>query len=220
MTDPLDEYGELLRRALHAEADSVMPAPDGLERIRERIGGHGRLVPGGVDGRSWRLGWSWLTESWTRPLLAAGAAGFVALMAVSAPPAIHGFTSAGDRGPAQHDKPRPSGSLGRTQDGRQNQPNPGVQPSPHVTVAVTPTPSAVTGTPTCAVTSPTAGAPTPSARVTPQVTPGRSVSASPTCPAPPVTATPTPVPSTPVISPTVTPTELTPTDSAAPPSAP
>lgn len=34
---PDDEYGELLRRALRAEADSVVPSPDGLEIIRRRI---------------------------------------------------------------------------------------------------------------------------------------------------------------------------------------
>ncbi|MEU4831152.1 hypothetical protein [Streptosporangium sp. NPDC023615] len=37
MTDSPDEYGELLRRALSAEANSVVPSPDGLEIIRARI---------------------------------------------------------------------------------------------------------------------------------------------------------------------------------------
>ncbi|GAA3034504.1 hypothetical protein [Streptosporangium longisporum] len=37
MTDSPDEYGELLRRALNAEANSVVPSPDGLEIIRTRI---------------------------------------------------------------------------------------------------------------------------------------------------------------------------------------
>jgi hypothetical protein len=37
MTDPEAEYGERLRRALHAAADSVAPSGDGLERIRSRI---------------------------------------------------------------------------------------------------------------------------------------------------------------------------------------
>jgi hypothetical protein len=32
--DPFDTYGDALRRALHAEADAVVPAPDGLDRIR------------------------------------------------------------------------------------------------------------------------------------------------------------------------------------------
>ncbi|MFF5211898.1 hypothetical protein [Streptosporangium sp. NPDC000396] len=37
MTESPDEYGELLRRALSAEANSVVPSPDGLEIIRARI---------------------------------------------------------------------------------------------------------------------------------------------------------------------------------------
>ncbi|MFJ2031038.1 hypothetical protein [Streptosporangium sp. NPDC087985] len=37
MTDSPDEYGELLRRVLSAEADSVVPSPDGLEIIRARV---------------------------------------------------------------------------------------------------------------------------------------------------------------------------------------
>lgn len=37
MTDSSDEYGELLRRALSAEANSVVPSPDGLEIIRARV---------------------------------------------------------------------------------------------------------------------------------------------------------------------------------------
>jgi hypothetical protein len=32
-----EEYGQLLRRAMRAEADSVVPSPDGLEIIRARI---------------------------------------------------------------------------------------------------------------------------------------------------------------------------------------
>src|SRR5690606_19029395 len=36
-TDPYDEHGEILRRALQAEAESVIPSDDGLERIRARI---------------------------------------------------------------------------------------------------------------------------------------------------------------------------------------
>ncbi|MEV5409466.1 hypothetical protein AB0K60_11605 [Thermopolyspora sp. NPDC052614] len=37
MTEFPDEYGEILRRAMRAEADSVVPSPDGLEIIRNRI---------------------------------------------------------------------------------------------------------------------------------------------------------------------------------------
>jgi hypothetical protein len=207
MTDPFDEYGEILRRALHAEMDSVMPSPDGLERIRERIGDqrHGR-APIGEPGRPRRrLGWAWFTESWTRPLLAAGAALFAAVLAVSAPPAIQSITSAGDRGPAAHDTPRRENPGVGTQGGRQNPSEPDTQPIPHPAVPVTPTPSPATVTPSCAVTSP-AAKPRKPVRVTSSVssTPASHVPASPTCPKPPLTETPTPAPSTPRTSPPAT----------------
>ncbi|MBB5080253.1 hypothetical protein [Nonomuraea endophytica] len=37
MTQPPDEYGDILRRVLRAEADAVVPSPEGLEIIRGRI---------------------------------------------------------------------------------------------------------------------------------------------------------------------------------------
>nr|WP_062340129.1 hypothetical protein [Herbidospora sakaeratensis] len=41
MTIPPDEHGDLLRRVMRAEADSVVPSPDGLEIIRHRIDNRG-----------------------------------------------------------------------------------------------------------------------------------------------------------------------------------
>lgn len=41
MTIPPDEHGDLLRRVMRAEADSVVPSPDGLEIIRHRIENRG-----------------------------------------------------------------------------------------------------------------------------------------------------------------------------------
>jgi hypothetical protein len=205
MTEPFDEHGEILRRALHAEVDSVMPAPDGLERIRERIGDQRRgWAP--IGGPRRRLGWGWFTESWTRPLLAAGAALFVAALAVSAPPAIQGITSAGDRGPAVHDTPHHDNSGGGPQVGRQNPPDPGAQPIPHPVVPVTPTPSPVTASPSCGGTKPVAKT-RRSASVTSSASsaPTPHVPVAPTCPTPPVTATPTPAPSTPQTSQPATP---------------
>lgn len=76
MTDPEAEYGERLRRALHAAADNVVPSGDGLDRIRRRIThqpGHDSLV--------WLIGWMnstgamrlrlsdsrlWLDDTWLR----------------------------------------------------------------------------------------------------------------------------------------------------------
>lgn len=37
MTTSSDEYGDLIRRAMRAEADSVVPSPQGLDIIRHRI---------------------------------------------------------------------------------------------------------------------------------------------------------------------------------------
>ncbi|MDF2705988.1 hypothetical protein AB0C18_41050 [Nonomuraea muscovyensis] len=37
MTQPPDEYGDVLRGVLRAEADTVVPSPEGLEIIRARI---------------------------------------------------------------------------------------------------------------------------------------------------------------------------------------
>lgn len=36
MSDPLDAYGDTLRRALHAEVQYAWPARDGLDRIHAR----------------------------------------------------------------------------------------------------------------------------------------------------------------------------------------
>jgi hypothetical protein len=41
MTQPPDEHGEILRRALRAEADAVVPSPEGLEIIRAARCGRG-----------------------------------------------------------------------------------------------------------------------------------------------------------------------------------
>lgn len=87
---PFDEHGDRLRRALQAEAEAVTPDPDGLERIRTRIGGHER-----------RFGW--LTVPWLRPLAAAGAAVAIATVAVTATPAIEGFVSASHESASDQD---------------------------------------------------------------------------------------------------------------------
>ncbi|ETK35909.1 hypothetical protein [Microbispora sp. ATCC PTA-5024] len=51
---PDDEYGDLLRRALRAEADSVVPSPEGLEIIRTRIENRG--LRGLRNVMWWRVG--------------------------------------------------------------------------------------------------------------------------------------------------------------------
>jgi hypothetical protein len=78
MTDPFDEHAERLRRALHAEADAVMPSTDALDHIRTRIAqGHRPERPP-----------VWMTLPWLRPLAAATAAAAAAIIALAAPPMI------------------------------------------------------------------------------------------------------------------------------------
>lgn len=148
MTDLFDEHGDLLRRALHAEADQVIPAPDGLDRIRARTA-EGRVMGG----------WVWLTTSWTRPLAAVGAATALALLAVSAPPAINSITAtlSGDQKPAPHKK-RPSPSESSPGSGRSNRPSTGVQPAPQNSQAPLPPPPWGVGSASCLSPSPTPSA--------------------------------------------------------------
>lgn len=84
MTEPFDEYGERLRRVLHAEAEAVAPSPEGLEQIRTKI----------AD-RADRRFTAWLAAPWLRPLAAAAAAVCVAIVAVSATPALKTFVQTG-----------------------------------------------------------------------------------------------------------------------------
>ncbi|ASU84817.1 hypothetical protein CDO52_20240 [Nocardiopsis gilva YIM 90087] len=65
MTDPYDEgIDERLSAILRAEADSVMPSPEGLEKIRART--------------EQRRVWSTFGLPWIRPVLAVGAAALIA----------------------------------------------------------------------------------------------------------------------------------------------
>jgi hypothetical protein len=101
-SDHHDEHGEILRRALHAEAEKIVPSPDGLERIRA-----------GIDSRRQRrfgpFSTGWLTDrftgTWSRPLLAAAAALLIVALGVSAPQTIDRITAAvaGNSGPSGED---------------------------------------------------------------------------------------------------------------------
>src|SRR5689334_18828685 len=86
MTQPFDdEHGEILRRALHAEAEAVTPSPEGLERIRTKINKrHER-----------RLGFLAYSSPWLRPLAAVTAALAVCFAAVSVTPALANFVQTG-----------------------------------------------------------------------------------------------------------------------------
>ncbi|MFL6051780.1 MAG: hypothetical protein ACJ72W_02515 [Actinoallomurus sp.] len=84
MTEPFDEYGERLRRVLHAEAEAVTPSPEGLAQIRGKI----------TTRRERRFG-VWFMMPWLRPLAAVAAAIVIAGVAVSATPALKTFVQTG-----------------------------------------------------------------------------------------------------------------------------
>jgi hypothetical protein len=183
MTDPLDEYGIALRRALHAEADAVVPAADGLERIRARISEK--------QGRP--FGWAWFTETWSRPALALGAAAAVAAVAVVSTPAIESITAGGE-GPANRGGPDHSITSGADAPGRPAYPGgpsyPGDSTSPSPSSTPSPLPSPQAGTATCA--------PPKGTRPQPSAAPSRGRRPVPRggspCTPPPAPPSPTPDP--------------------------
>ena len=90
-TDPHDELGEVLRRALNAEAATVTPSADGLEKIRARIDERARR----------RFGWDRFTAVWARPMLAVAVAVLVAGIGITAPQTIDLIQSAGSNGTSE-----------------------------------------------------------------------------------------------------------------------
>jgi hypothetical protein len=118
MTEPFDEYGDRLRRALHAEADAVTPSPEGLERIRTKINKR----------RERHLG-LWFPSPWLRPIAAVAAAIIVSIIAVSATPALKNFVQTGHFSPDTQS----GGGPTSTNDGRsQGQMPPPATPAPSV----------------------------------------------------------------------------------------
>jgi hypothetical protein len=142
MTDPFDEYGDLLRRTLHTEADGIMPAPDGLDRIRGKIAERQR-----------RFGWNWFTASWVRPAVAAGMALGLTLLAVSAPPAIQQITSAGDQTTAPSHSTPPASQVPSSAGSQPAVPYPGAKSSSPRT-SVSQVPPSVSGTSLCPTPTP------------------------------------------------------------------
>jgi len=115
------EFGEFLRRELHAAADQLEPRPDGLERIRARVGSgpayaskHSAARRGFLAGylagmvRRWKAArggqdaegagerqqpdWRY---GWLRPALAAACAVFAIGVALSVPPLRQAFVQLG-----------------------------------------------------------------------------------------------------------------------------
>jgi hypothetical protein len=191
MTQPFDdEYGERLRRALHAEAEAVTPSAEGLERIRSKI-----------STRRERR-WSFLsyTAPWLRPFAAVAAALAVCVAAVSVTPALANFVQTGHFSPdSGSDGDNSSTKDGHSQDeivpGGSSAPVPSGSPSPtaihpsntgkHVVNGSTCPPGENTVTPSAA---PSVPAPTP--KITCQVPPPGDT------PPPPVTDGPSTPPAT------------------------
>ncbi|GAA0584527.1 hypothetical protein [Actinomadura livida] len=206
-TDPHDEHGEILRRALHAEADTVNPAGDGLERIRARIAdgsgrrfGLGRFGPGtfGLGG----LGFDRLTVGWARPVLAVAAAVAIAGLGVTAPQTIDLIQqSVGSKGPSDDGHDHAAGSHTAT-GGEPQFPDPvtpGGSASGAPSSPETPSSSSSPGLSSCSIQPP--GTPTvaaspgtkpedaPEAAPCPSDSPSQQPSTTPT---PPTSTTPEP----------------------------
>ncbi|MFC0039079.1 hypothetical protein [Actinomadura rayongensis] len=202
-TDRDDELGEILRRALQAEAEEVEPRGDGLERVRERIN----------ERRLRRFGLPWLAGGWVRPAIAVAAAVAVAGFGVTAAPQTIGFIQAGMSGPAKHggNAVRDGVVPGQVP----GSPGTSLVPSDGQTALGTPS---FTGPPTTASST---GAPTcpPVPPPTPTVDPAKKTRAEKTakphratCPTPtpvPPTTPPTTPPATQTSPPPATPTPTT-----------
>lgn len=94
MTDPSnDDFEERLRAALHAEADSVSPSADALEKIRTRTE-RNRLA-------------FWIRLPWLRPLLAVGAAVAIAGSVIVGTPQMRDQILPESFTPSAHHRPTP-----------------------------------------------------------------------------------------------------------------
>ncbi|WP_165969137.1 hypothetical protein [Actinomadura sp. KC06] len=205
-TDPHDEHGEVLRRALNAEAETVNPAGDGLERIRARItdGPNRRFGLGRFGLARYGLGFDRFTVNWARPVLAVAAAVAIAGLGVTAPQTIDliqqsvgsNGTADGDRDPAGGDRtgaggdpqfPDPSSPGAGTSGDPSAAVSPSASPSQGISACRIPPPAS----PPSAATSPGAD-PTPAPSTTP--CPGQTPSQTPTTSPTPTTSTPDPDP--------------------------
>jgi cell division protein FtsN len=212
-TDPHDEHGEILRRALHAEADTVNPAGDGLERIRARIadGQSRRFGLGRYLGPA-RFGLDRFTVGWARPVLAVAAAVLIAALGVTAPQTMSLIQqTVGNNGPSDGGQ----NNTGEDRTDAQGNPqfpdpsSPGASASGSPSAASTVSPSSSPGLSSCRIPQPGAASASPgtTATPTPATTPctSETPSQSPTTPAPSAPTTP-PSSEKPTDAPTLTPT--------------
>jgi hypothetical protein len=212
MTDPEAEYGERIRRALHAAADGVVPSGDGLERIRARIAqkpARDRL------GLGMFLGLGLLTSAaperpragggWLRPVAAtAGAVLVLAAVILGVPELCH--VAGRISSLVQESSPQSAASHQAVAPGLgspiPNRGNPVTSPSPRHSSAE---PSHSPSNPAPPPTTATRHAPL-SGRASLAATPAASGQAHTTCP----TQAPSPTPtSSPAPPPTLVPTQST-----------
>jgi len=196
-TDPHEEHGEVLRRALNAEADTVIPSVDGLDQIRARI----------EQRRQRRFGWAWFTAGWARPILAVGAAVAIAGVGVSAPQTFNLISPAGNKGPSADQHHQPGDGSVEGQQGRPDGTQPGSPPGSSPSGSVSPSQSPVT----------ISSSPSPSCTAAPAKHDGGSPSKTTTAPSPGATVPgtagqPCPTPSTPTTPPTTPPPTDKPSD--------
>ena len=208
MTSPHDdEYGGILRRALHAEADEIMPSAEGLERIRART-------------RNPAAHRMWWQLPWVRPAMALGGAMVLAAAVMAGTPGLRHTVLAAfgpsPNTPTGHSTPytpatntsgystnpvtatpTPTGSGGPSQGpggGPCGQPSSGTVSPAVQTPSATGSPdspdspgSCDTGTPT---TPPSSSTPTPTSSTLPTTPPEHSSTPSPSSESP--TADPQP----------------------------
>ncbi|MFB4315417.1 hypothetical protein [Actinomadura sp. 21ATH] len=194
-TDPHDEHGEILRRALQAEAESVIPAADGLERIRARIDERSQRR----FGRDWLLGFTGGGSGavWARPVLAVAAAVLIAGIGVTAPQTLDLIQSVGSNGTSgdgQHNGTGGSvpGTGGLPPDARQPAPSEASRGGAPADSG-SPSPDTSIGSTACA-TAPATGSPAVSASPGAGSASAGGTGAAP-CPSGSPSTSPTPTPS-------------------------
>ncbi|GAA3812032.1 hypothetical protein GCM10022226_35800 [Sphaerisporangium flaviroseum] len=201
MTESPDEYGEVLRRVLRAEASSVMPSAEGLEIIRTRIDQRG------VRGMFW----------WKAAASAFGAV-LVAATVVMAIPGLrqHLDPSPQPIMPVQFDTSPPDESSTRRPQNNLQPPVGSQIPQPSLSVTPTPFPTSQSTATTspgtdCATPAPTSGSalpcPSPSSsdpQADQTTRPGPRPTPTPTA-KPTVQPTHSPKPPTPTAEPTTSP---------------
>ncbi len=190
MTDSPDEYGELLRRALSAEANSVVPSPDGLEIIRARIERRG------LRGLMW----------WRAGASVAGAVLVAATIVMVVPQFRDQGTEQVHSGVVDYNVSTPPEMGATSRPPLKNNTPPPVSPRPSATPpAPAPTPTAKSATPspkpsakpsrsTKPTPSPTCPTPTDGTTVEPEGLPKGCQETEPPAPTPSESGTPTDAP--------------------------